>query len=92
MQLAPGAPLLFSVRALLPFARSMHFQARGIHDQVADLPTAAGAQVHLHVCLPIREQSVIRHRQVQPHQLENRRDKALGLPERRPVGEFDLKR
>jgi hypothetical protein len=42
--------------------------------------------------LPIREQSVIRHRQVQPHQLENRRDKALGLPERRPVGEFDLKR
>jgi len=86
---APRPPLTPAVLPDLPFALAIDFDAGRVHDHVPYLPQFFERQRDRQAAAPARERRVIGHGQVEPQQLEDRGEEALGLPSGERVNGLD---
>ena len=83
VQLAPGAALPGAVLLGQLFARAAQLEAGAVHQQVHGTGPGAGSRTrHCQGLGPAAERGVIRNRQIEAEQVEDRADQPFGLTQR----------
>ena len=80
VQLAPRAAF-FAVFGTVPFASTEEFQTRTVEDQIHRCLSARSLHVDADTPPATNQCSVIRNRQIEPHQFQNRTDETFRLPQ-----------
>ncbi len=77
MQLPPGSASTMSMLSDVPLTGAVHLQARGVNDHVPRSAARADAQRRHHGALPSTHSAVVRYRQIEAQQLQERRNETL---------------
>lgn len=81
MQLRPGSAPCRAVLFDLPFRSTAEPQAGAVDDQMHGFPALTGQRLHHQAGCPAAEGGIVRDRQIDFQQLQNRYQQTFGLPQ-----------